>query len=487
MSNIIDYYATLPLARKIRGNFLAVAVPAFVVMLVATFVAIKALDSSKSLSDRYMVILQESNRLEMLVNNMFDHAMQSAANGEEHVERSIEGDIKTVGEEMAKIGGMINANDISDESRQTFAGISAAFTKVKDGSVQLSAAKETCMVEIAKFRQTINQKVYESSENITSLLKNQLWAILIMSFLSVILWFLAINRTNSTVTKPLIRLVEDAKRLSEANLNVQSRHVEQYDEINELENSIATIADKFNETVTAIRNTSSEISSAGREMYIASQNMAESANDQAASAEEVSSSIEEMTASISQNSDNAIETEKIAKSNSANVNMCAQTALESQAAMKNIADKINIINDIAFQTNILALNAAVEAARAGEHGKGFAVVASEIRKLAEHCADAAKEIDVVSTEGMGLTDKAGDIFSKIKPEIEKTTSLVQEISASCQEQANGSAQINTAVQRFNQTTQEFASLAEEMATNSQRLSQEAEYLDQLVGVFRLKD
>jgi methyl-accepting chemotaxis protein len=152
--------------------------------------------------------------------------------------------------------------------------------------------------------------------------------------------------------------------------------------------------------------------------------------------------------------------------------------------MNLIAEKISIIDEIAFQTNILALNAAVEAARAGENGKGFAVVAAEVRKLAERSALAAKEIDVVCNDGQSLAQDTGAAVSAVLPEIERTAFLVQEIATSCSEQTTGSNQINIAVQRFNETTQQFASLAQEMSENSNLLYQLAGDLSDLITFFK---
>ncbi len=182
--------------------------------------------------------------------------------------------------------------------------------------------------------------------------------------------------------------------------------------------------------------------------------------------------------------DNARETKDIAVKTSETIKECSVAAEKSVKAMNLIAEKISIIDEIAFQTNILALNAAVEAARAGENGKGFAVVAAEVRKLAERSALAAKEIDVVCNDGQSLAQDTGAAVSAVLPEIERTAFLVQEIATSCSEQTTGSNQINIAVQRFNETTQQFASLAQEMSENSNLLYQLAGDLSDLITFFK---
>ncbi len=285
--------------------------------------------------------------------------------------------------------------------------------------------------------------------------------------------------------EPLLHGIEQATKLSSGDLTAKISRTENKDEIGKLTNAMASMSDNLTIIVKSISVSANEISKSSSEMNNASQQMSISANEQAASAEEVSSSIEEMASSIQQNSDNARETEKITNSNAEMIHVCSKAAERSIEVMDEIADKISIIDDIAFQTNILALNAAVEAARAGEHGKGFAVVASDIGKLAERCAVAAKEIDEVCKEGVDVAGKTNDVFEKLLPEIERSTILVQEIAASCNEQASGSEQINTAVQRFNISTQQFASISNEMAAGAKGLSKQANKLLGVVKFFKI--
>ena len=155
-------------------------------------------------------------------------------------------------------------------------------------------------------------------------------------------------------------------------------------------------------------------------------------------------------------------------------------------AMKQIADKIGIIDDIAYQTNLLALNAAIEAARAGDHGKGFAVVAAEVRKLAERSQVAAQEIGGVASNSVQLAEQAGALLDQIVPNIQKTSDLVQEITAASQEQTTGAAQINIAMGQMNQITQQNASASEELAATAEEMNAQASQLQELIGYFRLE-
>uniref|UniRef100_UPI0025D638DF methyl-accepting chemotaxis protein n=1 Tax=uncultured Sphingomonas sp. TaxID=158754 RepID=UPI0025D638DF len=208
---------------------------------------------------------------------------------------------------------------------------------------------------------------------------------------------------------------------------------------------------------------------------------------QAAAAEEASASMEQMAANIKQNADNAAQTEKIARQSSKDAEASGVAVDRAVGAMRTIADKIGIVQEIARQTDLLALNAAVEAARAGEHGKGFAVVASEVRKLAERSQTAAAEISSVSTETVKAAADAGEMLGKLVPDIRRTAELVSEISAACREQDIGASQINQAIQQLDQVTQQNAGASEQISSTSEELAAQAEELQQSIAFFRVED
>lgn len=240
---------------------------------------------------------------------------------------------------------------------------------------------------------------------------------------------------------------------------------------------------KMKELAKKIDYSANELLQASNQLSSISQQMSQRSNEQAAKTDLVSASMEEMVANIKQNADNSQQTEKIAMLSSDSIKNGSESTATAVISMKDIANKIQIVNDIAFQTNILALNAAVEAARAGEHGKGFAIVAAEVRKLAERSKESADEIDRVSKAGVEISDKAGKQLEAVVPEMDKTVKLVQEISNASQEQNTGADQINNAIQQLSLVSQQNAAASEELATSSEELKEQADQLKNVISYF----
>ncbi|MBS7566788.1 methyl-accepting chemotaxis protein [Mucilaginibacter sp. Bleaf8] len=245
--------------------------------------------------------------------------------------------------------------------------------------------------------------------------------------------------------------------------------------------NVENIVKKLKELVAYVQTASDNISAASGEMSASAQQMSEGATEQAASAEQVSSAMEEIAAGIQQNTENARMTERIALEAATHIVDGSKAVNHTVQSMKEIAERITIIGDIARQTNLLALNAAVEAARAGDYGRGFAVVAAEVRKLAERSQTAALEINNLSRSGVAVAEKSGQLLEAIVPEIQKTARLVQEISLSSIEQNSGAAEVNNALQQLNQVIQQNAATSEEMAASSEELASQAEQLRDVIN------
>ena len=274
-----------------------------------------------------------------------------------------------------------------------------------------------------------------------------------------------------------------ADKLADGDLTVK---VEAKSSEDLLGTSLSKMVNKLKDIVENVLSAAKNVTSGSAELSSTSEQLSQGSTQQAAAAEEASSSMEQMTANIKQNADNSQQTEKIALKSSNDAKEGEKAVTETVKAMKEIAGKISIIEEIARQTNLLALNAAIEAARAGEHGKGFAVVAAEVRKLAERSQSAAREIGKLSESSVNVAEKAGEMLSTILPDIQKTAELVQEISAASNEQNTGAEQINGAIQQLNQVIQQNAAASEEMASTAEELTSQAEQLQQTISFFKLE-
>ncbi|MFZ2405167.1 MAG: methyl-accepting chemotaxis protein, partial [Methylobacter sp.] len=289
-----------------------------------------------------------------------------------------------------------------------------------------------------------------------------------------------INQTLDGVIGPVNEAMGVLKEMEQGDLtkNVTGDYKGQ---LKDFKDSINNTIDKLSQVISEVNSAAANIASASEEVSSTAQNMSQATSEQAASVEETSASVEQMSASINQNTENAKVTDGMATQASGEAVQGGEAVKETVSAMKSIAGKIGIIDDIAYQTNLLALNAAIEAARAGEHGKGFAVVAAEVRKLAERSQIAAQEIGELAESSVEMAESAGKLLDTIVPSIKKTSDLVQEITAASEEQSAGVGQINTAMDQLNQITQQNASSSEELAATSEEMSGQAAQLQELMA------
>lgn len=311
-------------------------------------------------------------------------------------------------------------------------------------------------------------------------------AILIVSIVVLIVMFPSLYIIGRVMIKPLKKEIDYAREIAEGNLEAKL-DIDQKDEIGVLAESLRQMVERTKAVIVSVINAGNNLADASFQLSGASQDISIGASQQASSIEEISASIEEMTSNIEQNADNAKKTEEITKNVNTKVVDGSTIILSSVEAMEKIADKISIISDIAFQTNILALNASVEAARAGEYGKGFGVVASEVGKLAEKTKAAASEINEISRSSVEIAEKTKNIMNDLVPSIKNSSMLVQEISAASKEQRDASDQINNAIQLLNDISQQNAASSEEMATNSEELSGQAEQLLNVIAHFKVEN
>lgn len=305
--------------------------------------------------------------------------------------------------------------------------------------------------------------------------------------LSIIILFVSNYFVAIFIKNPLKELTQNIDEIAQGNLikSVDKKIVDRKDEMGEMAKSIEKLTSQNILLAQQIQKTAENLVLLSEKIKNGAGSLSTGASDQAASAQEVSSSMEEMVANIQQNTDNSKQTETIAVESAAGIKKGNESVITAAESMRKIAEKISIIGDIAFQTNILALNAAVEAARAGEHGRGFAVVAAEVRKLAEHSKVAADQINELSAQGVNISETAARELGLIAPEIEKTAKLVQEITSASIEQNAGAEQINNALQRLNLVTQQNAVASDQLAQGSDELAKEAEKLKQIISYYKL--
>jgi methyl-accepting chemotaxis protein len=286
------------------------------------------------------------------------------------------------------------------------------------------------------------------------------------------------------IVRPLEEAGQVTRRLAEGDLTV-SIEARDDGEAGRMLDGMKQMVLRLAGIIGEVRGAARSLSEASSQVSATAQGFAQGTSTQAASVEESTAHLEQLSVSISQNAERSRQMERMALQGTQDAQESSRAVAETVTAMKEIAERISIVEEIAYQTNLLALNAAVEAARAGEHGRGFAVVATEVRKLAERSQKAAKEIGGLATSSVKISERSGQLLKDLVPSIRKTAELVQEVSAASKEQASSVTQMTKAMEQVDQVTQRNASAAEELASTAEELSSQAMALQQLMSFFRI--
>jgi methyl-accepting chemotaxis protein len=395
-----------------------------------------------------------------------------------------------------------NSVDVKKKAKKNVKNqVDKATSDTKSALTAQLAEKTSKLEELRIINSVISQKLKQNSDNLRNAamaytagvasdfnqsITSSIYSLFLISLIAFALSGGIAVYISRKITEPLMQGIEFTKTMAKGDLTAVL-NVNQKDEIGILAYNLQQMNNRIREIITYVASTSENLASASLELSSSSQLVSQGASEQASSAEEVSAAIEEMAANIQQNMENAKKTEVIAIKAEKDIYNGSGKVIQTVDAMREIANKISIIGDIAFQTNILALNAAVEAARAGEHGRGFGVVASEVGKLADRSKLAATEIDQLTKTSTYNAEEAGKLMKDIVPDIQKTSHLIQEISAANYEQSAGADQINMAIQQLNMVTQQNAATSEELATNALELSAQAEQLQDIISFFRLSN
>ncbi|OHE68055.1 MAG: hypothetical protein A2Z99_06660 [Treponema sp. GWB1_62_6] len=358
-----------------------------------------------------------------------------------------------------------------------------------DGKTQIIYKTETLsMLEkvqgfLADMRNIARENIATVEARIDGEVRNIRMAVIAASLFAVISSIILCIVITGSITHVVKKSVLFARAVSDGDLRMRLE-IHQSDEIGQLADTLNNMVATLDGIVSQIKSAAKSVTTGSRELSSSAQLLSQGTTEQASSIEETTAAMEEMTATIKQNADNAQQTERIAAQSAKDADAGGTAVSEMVIAMKDIAEKIGIIDEIARQTNLLALNAAIEAARAGEHGKGFAVVASEVRKLAERSQKAAGEITALALRSTNTAEKAGTMLKRLVPDIQKTSELFQEIAGASREQEQGVVQMNQAILSVDQVTQQNASASEEIASMAEELSSMAEQLRHTVSFFK---